>query len=242
MTEQLPPAGWYADPAGSGGRRFWDGGAWTGATAPDQPVAGPGPTPTPATAAPQAAQPTMPMNEAPQAPGAFHPPGQAPSYGGGLPGGTPAPANAWPAGSPGRAPAVRLSPRVWAGLGLAVAIVLAIVLRGGQTHDVAGTFELYDDRFLYQADGSSCSGSGGYGDIRAGIPVTVRDASGTLLASSSLRGGEVEGLRCVFTFELTDVDRSDFYTFEVGRRGELTYSNSELAANGWHVDLYLGDR
>jgi hypothetical protein len=25
----LPPAGWYPDPAGTGARRYWDGGAWT---------------------------------------------------------------------------------------------------------------------------------------------------------------------------------------------------------------------
>lgn len=24
----LPPAGWYPDPSGSGGQRYWDGSAW----------------------------------------------------------------------------------------------------------------------------------------------------------------------------------------------------------------------
>lgn len=29
MNQQQPPAGWYDDPAGSGGRRYWNGSAWT---------------------------------------------------------------------------------------------------------------------------------------------------------------------------------------------------------------------
>lgn len=29
-----PPAGWYADPAGSGGERYWDGGDWSHVTRP----------------------------------------------------------------------------------------------------------------------------------------------------------------------------------------------------------------
>lgn len=29
MSQQKPPAGWYDDPAGSGGRRYWNGRNWT---------------------------------------------------------------------------------------------------------------------------------------------------------------------------------------------------------------------
>ncbi|SKB02719.1 DUF2510 domain-containing protein [Aeromicrobium choanae] len=29
MTQQQAPAGWYDDPAGSGGRRYWNGSVWT---------------------------------------------------------------------------------------------------------------------------------------------------------------------------------------------------------------------
>ncbi|WP_286927788.1 MULTISPECIES: DUF2510 domain-containing protein [Aeromicrobium] len=29
MTQKQAPAGWYDDPAGGGGRRYWNGSAWT---------------------------------------------------------------------------------------------------------------------------------------------------------------------------------------------------------------------
>ena len=40
-----PPPGWYPDPGGSGGQRWWDGMAWTEHVAPG---AAPGPVPPPA--------------------------------------------------------------------------------------------------------------------------------------------------------------------------------------------------
>jgi hypothetical protein len=41
MTSQVPPAGWYADPSGAPGHRWWDGQAWSSHFAPaaPQPVA-----------------------------------------------------------------------------------------------------------------------------------------------------------------------------------------------------------
>lgn len=34
FSAESPPAGWYADPAGSGGERYWDGGNWSHVTRP----------------------------------------------------------------------------------------------------------------------------------------------------------------------------------------------------------------
>jgi hypothetical protein len=250
VNEGRPPAGWYPDPVGVTGRRYWDGSSWTAATAAhaaDQTggVMPPGTVASPAAGRAPIAPPTPPS--VPSAPaGQPVPPGVA-SSGAYPPGGT------WPQATGPRAgptavaaasaasTAGRLSPRVWAGIGAVLLVALIVLVRGGQTSDVTGTFEVVDDRYAYLADGASCSGAGGYSDIRAGSPVSVRSGAGDFLASGSLRGGYVEGLRCVFDFELIAVDRSDFYTFEVGRRGELTYSHAELAANGLHVDFYLGD-
>lgn len=53
-TPQQPPAGWYPDPAGSDGERFWDGGAWSQSTR-DTPRPTPMASPNPAPGSPGSA-------------------------------------------------------------------------------------------------------------------------------------------------------------------------------------------
>ncbi len=86
----------------------------------------------------------------------------------------------------------------------------------------------------------SCTGAGGYSDIREGAAVTVRDGSGDVIATGRLEGGVVEGSLCIHVFQV-DVPRADFYSFEVSNRGELTYSYQDMVDAEWQVALSLGD-
>ena len=68
MTTPPTPAGWYPDPDGSGGQRYWDGSAWTEHRAPG-PQATPEPSEPPAPAEPPATeQPTVVVPTRPAAP------------------------------------------------------------------------------------------------------------------------------------------------------------------------------
>lgn len=52
---ETTPAGWYPDPAGGGGRRYWDGAAWTSHVSADVPAQPAPPASAPAEAAPEPA-------------------------------------------------------------------------------------------------------------------------------------------------------------------------------------------
>jgi hypothetical protein len=270
VSNELPPAGWYADPASSSGQRFWDGEAWTSAamSADGRPIASfdqeapADPTPT-AGAEPHPAEVVAvpPMAGSAPPPHLATSPSPGPSEPATVPAHTFSPSSQAHGGSPlwsaqgassvaqpaattanlgGR---LRALPRgAWVGIGCIVLLAVLVAGRGTSTYDVDGTFELVDRDYLSVADGSGCRGYGGYGDIGSGLQVTVKDATGRLIASSALRSGRVEGTACVFPFRLTDITRSDYYTFEVGRRGDLTYSHAEMVANGWEAGFVLGDR
>lgn len=62
MTTPNTPAGWYSDPDGSGGQRFWDGTEWTEHRSPAVGAAPPPPPPPPG-AGKHAAPPTEPVSQ-----------------------------------------------------------------------------------------------------------------------------------------------------------------------------------
>lgn len=96
--------------------------------------------------------------------------------------------------------------------------------------------------------GSDCNRSirnSKYPDIQEGTSVTLRDSTGAIVAlsrldSGSLRNGWVEeetygGFRkavddvCVYKFMFEEIDSSDeFFSVEVGNRGEVQVSRSNL--------------
>ena len=102
-----------------------------------------------------------------------------------------------------------------------------------------GTFTLFDST---GGTSTNCYGRGGYSDIESGVAVTVKDGFGTILATGSLGNGQrsAAGGSCRFPFRIRDVKQSDFYSIEVGRRGSLSYSHSEMLANNWEVAFSLG--
>ena len=126
---------------------------------------------------------------------------------------------------------------------------------------VSGTFALNGEN-MNDIDGNwtSCSGTGGYDDFRAGMDVTVRDGSGKIIGTGSARnmdpGDEPEANPitplefaavaakradgCTLKFEVPLVEAADFYAVEAGSRGDLTYSHAELEATDWWIQLTLG--
>ncbi len=104
--------------------------------------------------------------------------------------------------------------------------------------EVIGTFTLTDIGNTRGSD-TNCFGDGGYDDIRSGVSVTVRDGAGAVLGTGRLGDG-VKDLWCTFNFTVADLPKVDFYSVEVGRRGELTYSFDEMETSGWKVDLSIG--
>jgi hypothetical protein len=110
--------------------------------------------------------------------------------------------------------------------------------------EIKGTFSLIDTSpsTYYPAitsSGVGCSGSGGYSDIHSGTQVFLKNGKGDVLANGSLSSG-VGGTRfCTFSFTMPITEGEDTYIVEVGKRGQLSYSFTELKNDG--LALSLGD-
>jgi hypothetical protein len=133
-------------------------------------------------------------------------------------------------------------------LAIIVAVGLWALLRSGsnavlgtQTNTLTITLDLYnpaDPSIGRYGKGCDVSDTG-YDDISTGAPVTVKDKAGTVLASSFLGSGTSAGSDCTFSLAV-EVPNSDFYQIEVGHRGAVTFSESDLQSNGWTADLSIG--
>lgn len=110
------------------------------------------------------------------------------------------------------------------------------------TEAVTIKFRLAD----YDTAFADCQGQGGYSDITEGTPVTIKDGDGRTLGAASLGMGEassngVQAAYCDWTVEVPGVAAdADFYAVEVGSRGEITTSRSDLAENDWTMQVTLG--
>jgi hypothetical protein len=106
------------------------------------------------------------------------------------------------------------------------------------TWSVRIEFELADPDTAY----SGCIGQGGYSDIGPGTPVTLKDETGTIIASNALTTGTDVGIGCQWLIFMEDVptDR-EFYVAEIGDRGEISYSRDRLVDESFVMRLYLGE-
>ncbi|MGW0551526.1 hypothetical protein [Streptomyces altiplanensis] len=107
-----------------------------------------------------------------------------------------------------------------------------------------GTFTLTGDFTLTDGaisdDTGGCEGSGGYEDIELGTSVTVYDAGGSVIATSSLILSEFDEAAetCTYDVAVDDVPADeDFYQVEIGHRGKLQLSAEEAKSGGFSGSL-----
>ena len=120
------------------------------------------------------------------------------------------------------------------------AVVVAMLFSGSRTYTIEGSFGLFDSDGFRDA-GLGCAGDGGFNDIGPGTPVRVRDGKGALIGSATLDTGVESGSLCLLSFTVPEVVKADYYEIEVGRRGSLGFSFSEMESSGWTVGFSLGE-
>lgn len=125
------------------------------------------------------------------------------------------------------------------------------------THSITGTLVIKE--WIYGVEGQSCSGENGYEDIKAGKQILVKNNKGEILGTGELDQGKgvktllseeleqkaIEAglgtpLMCKFPITIENVPQADFYTFEIGRRGGITYTAKQLEQQDWKIEFRLG--
>lgn len=116
--------------------------------------------------------------------------------------------------------------------------------------EVTGTITIPGKPLSYSAtptEGDSCRVKDGYSDVDFGTTVTIRDGKGEIVGVGmvgaplvTFDGQEPTSFLywCRFRFTVKDVQRGrDFYSVEVGRRGQVSYEEERLFGSGPSLTL-----
>ena len=124
-------------------------------------------------------------------------------------------------------------------IALAALLAMTTISCSSSEYELRGSFTLQSSSV--GGSSSNCRGTGGYDDIKSGLSVTVRDGSGSILGTGRLGDGRKPGSSwCTFEFSVGGLSEADFYSVEVGSRGEMTYSFEEMENYDWEVAFTLG--
>jgi hypothetical protein len=80
---------------------------------------------------------------------------------------------------------------------------------------------------------------GGYAITQASVE--VRDETDTLIGATTTGSDLQSDDSCRVEFTVTDLPGARFYQITIGSHDAPAYSHVELQANGWHVELTLGN-
>ncbi|MFQ5968219.1 MAG: PASTA domain-containing protein [Acidimicrobiia bacterium] len=92
----------------------------------------------------------------------------------------------------------------------------------------------------FSGTADDCAGTGDFSDLRAGLPVVVRDEVGGVLGQGQLEQGSIDGERCDFAFEVAGIPWAISYSIEVGERIREPSEYLRLQMAQWHVDFNVG--
>ncbi len=91
---------------------------------------------------------------------------------------------------------------------------------------------------------------GGYSDLRVGAQVVVSDSTQEIVGLGQLDSArvanlapldaEASALACIFSFTVTDLPQSEFYSLAVGSRDPVVYRREQMEAMNWDLELFLG--
>lgn len=138
---------------------------------------------------------------------------------------------------------------------LAVAALAVAVVAGAglyatgvipHRHDVLGSYLLINlnpEVPRFEVAGSTCRGAPGSSGIGPATVVSVEDATGTVLGSSTLGTGALKGTGCEWMFTLHDLPEVASYTFNLAGQTIQTLTLDEMNRGNWAVawSVAIGD-